>query len=85
MLDKIISFSLRNRVVVAILALLIVVAGCFVASRMETDVFPDLNAPTVAVMTEAGGMAPEEVAPVSSNLAVAASNSSTVVNLKSPI
>ena len=61
MLDKIISFSLRNRVVVAILALLIVVAGCFVASRMETDVFPDLNAPTVAVMTEAGGMAPEEV------------------------
>ncbi len=61
MLDRIISFSLRNRVAVAVLAFVIVVVGCFVASRMETDVFPDLNAPTVAVMTEAGGMAPEEV------------------------
>lgn len=61
MLDKIISFSLRNRILIAALAIIIVVAGSFVASRMEVDVFPDLNATTVVVMTEAPGMAAEEV------------------------
>lgn len=61
MLDKIISFSLRNRVLIAVVAVVIAVAGSYIASRMEVDVFPDLNAPTVAVMTEAPGMAAEEV------------------------
>lgn len=61
MLDKIISFSLRNRVLIAVVAVVIAVGGSYIASRMEVDVFPDLNAPTVAVMTEAPGMAAEEV------------------------
>lgn len=61
MLDRIISFSLRNRALIAVLALVAIVAGCYVTSRMEVDVFPDLNAPTVAVMTESPGMASEEV------------------------
>jgi len=61
MLNKIIKFSLDNRLIVMIAALLIVAGGCWVTSTMEVDVFPDLNAPTVVVMTEAKGMAPEEV------------------------
>lgn len=61
MLDRIISFSLRNRLLVALAAAVIIAAGCISISRMEVDVFPDLNAPTVTIMTEAGGMAAEEV------------------------
>ncbi len=61
MLDRIIRFSLDNRVVVLVGAVLLMLAGVYTASRMEVDVFPDLNAPTVVVMTEAAGMAPEEV------------------------
>lgn len=61
MLDKIISFSLRHRILITVIAAILVVGGCFLASRMEVDVFPDLNAPTVTVMTEAPGMAAEEV------------------------
>ena len=61
MLDRIISFSLKNRITIAVIAVMLVVAGCWVTSRMEVDVFPDLNAPTVVVMTEAPGMAAEEV------------------------
>ena len=61
MLNKIIQTALHNRLAVLIVGVLIVLTGIFVVQKMEVDVFPDLNAPTVVVMTEAGGMAPEEV------------------------
>lgn len=61
MLDKIISYSLHNRIVVLFAAMILFVAGIFVSINTEVDVFPDLNAPTVVVMTEANGMAAEEV------------------------
>ena len=61
MLNKIIHFSLHNRAVVLVAALLLLLGGFYTAKNMEIDVFPDLNAPTVVVMTEANGMASEEV------------------------
>ena len=61
MLNKIIRFSLNNRLVVLVASILLMLAGTYTATNMEVDVFPDLNAPTVVVMTEAKGMAPEEV------------------------
>lgn len=61
MLNKIISFSLHNRPVILFFSLLLMIMGCWTAWKMEVDVFPDLNAPTVVVMTEAKGMAAEEV------------------------
>lgn len=61
MLNKIIQFSLNNRLVVLIGAVLLLIGGLYTAKNMEIDVFPDLNAPTVVIMTEANGMAPEEV------------------------
>lgn len=61
MLNKIIRFSLNNRMVVLVASVLLMLAGTYTATNMEVDVFPDLNAPTVVVMTEAKGMAPEEV------------------------
>lgn len=61
MLNNIISFSLHNRPVILFFSVLLMVVGIWTACKMEVDVFPDLNAPTVVVMTEAQGMASEEV------------------------
>ena len=61
MLNKIIAFSLRNRALVVLATLILIIGGCWTAKHMEVDVFPDLNAPTVVIMTEAKGMAAEEV------------------------
>lgn len=61
MLNKIIQYSLHNRLLVMIAAIALLIWGSITAHDMEVDVFPDLNAPTVVVMTEAQGMAPEEV------------------------
>ncbi len=61
MINRIIKYSLDNRLIVLALSLLLVIAGSYTASRMEVDVFPDLTAPTVVVMTEAQGLAAEEV------------------------
>ena len=61
MLNKIIQLSLRNRVVVIILAGLLLLAGTTVLLRMEVDIFPDLNAPTVVVMTEAPDLHPKRL------------------------
>ena len=61
MLNKIIYYSLHNRLVVLVCAVLLMIAGTYTAFHTDVDVFPDLNAPTVVVMTEANGMAPEEV------------------------
>ena len=61
MLNKIIHFSLNNRLTVLILTAVILIAGTITLIRTDVDIFPDLNAPTVVVMTEAPGFAPEDV------------------------
>lgn len=61
MLNNIIRFSLRNRLAVLLAAVLLMLCGIYTTRQAEIDVFPDLNAPTVVVMTEANGMAAEEV------------------------
>lgn len=61
MLNKIIRFSLQNRLLVLVASVLLLIGGTYTAFHTEVDVFPDLNAPTVVVMTEANGMAAEEV------------------------
>ena len=61
MLNKIIQFSLHNRLLILVASVLLIVGGTYTAFHTEVDVFPDLNAPTVVVMTEANGMAAEEV------------------------
>ncbi|MDD6132390.1 MAG: efflux RND transporter permease subunit [Bacteroidales bacterium] len=61
MLNKIIRFSLQNRILILILSCLMLIGGTIITINTEVDVFPDLNAPTVVVMTEAPGFDPEEV------------------------
>lgn len=61
MLNKIIGFSLQNRILVLVASVLLLIGGTYTATHTEVDVFPDLNAPTVVIMTEANGMAAEEV------------------------
>src|SRR5881396_952868 len=61
MLNKIIQWSIKNRLIVVIGAVILLVYGGIVALRAPVDVFPDLTAPTVTILTESHGMAPEEV------------------------
>lgn len=61
MLNRIIDFSLHNRFLVIVASALLIMGGGYTASNMEVDVFPDLTAPTVVVLTESHGMAPEDV------------------------
>ena len=61
MLNKIIHGSLTNRVIVIYMTALILILGVYITLKIPVDVFPDLTAPTVTILTEAHGMAPEEV------------------------
>lgn len=61
MLNQLIAWSLRNRVLVLAITGLMLVGGAWIAYRMPVDVFPDLTAPTVTILAEAHGMAPEEI------------------------
>ena len=61
MLNKILEISLNNRVVILFVAILLSIGGLYVAKNMNVDVFPDLTAPTVTILTEAHGMESEEV------------------------
>jgi Cu/Ag efflux pump CusA len=61
MLNKIIMFSISNKFFILLCAVVLIVFGLRTAKNMDVDVFPDLTAPTVVVMTDAHGMAGEEV------------------------
>jgi Cu/Ag efflux pump CusA len=61
MFDKLILFSLQKRLIVLLSAILLIVFGTYLAIDLPVDVFPDLTAPTVTIMTEAHGMVAEEV------------------------
>jgi Cu/Ag efflux pump CusA len=61
MLNHIIAFSLKNRILVMLAAVGLIVYGTYQLRQMPVDVFPDLNRPTVSILTEAPGLAPEEV------------------------
>lgn len=60
MLNKIIHFSLQNRLLVLVASILLLIGGTYTAFHTEVDVFPDLNAPTVVVMTEAEAWLPKK-------------------------
>lgn len=61
MLNRIIRYSLDNRAMTLFVTGLLLIWGCYSIVKSDVDIFPDLNAPTVVVMTEAAGLAPEEV------------------------
>ncbi len=61
MFGRLVEASLANRLIVLAVSAVLLLYGAVTLTRMPVDVFPDLNRPTVALMTEAGGMAPEEV------------------------
>ena len=61
MVNRIILFSLKNRFLILLGSLLMIVGGLWIGNRMDIDVFPDLTAPTVVIMTDCNGMAPEEI------------------------
>ncbi|MFC2083702.1 efflux RND transporter permease subunit [Bacteroidota bacterium] len=61
MLDKLMHISLNNRLMILAATVTIIIGGLFITTKLPIDVFPDLTAPTVTIMTEAHGMAPEEV------------------------
>ncbi|MBC7541204.1 MAG: efflux RND transporter permease subunit, partial [Candidatus Sericytochromatia bacterium] len=61
MIDAILRFALKNRLLVVVAAILLLIYGGIVIQKMPVDVFPDLNRPTVTIMSEAAGLAPEEV------------------------
>lgn len=60
-IDNIIRFSLKNRLVILLGSVLLIIGGIYSSGKMDVDVFPDLTAPTVVIMTDAQGMATEEV------------------------
>ena len=61
MLNKIIAFALKNRLLVVVFSLLLALSGTYVAKQMPIDVLPNLNRPMVVIMTEAHAMVPEDV------------------------
>ena len=61
MINRIIHFSLNNRIIIIVCTAVLLIWGTLTLVRTEVDIFPDLNAPTVTVMTECSGLAPEEV------------------------
>ena len=61
MLNKIIKFSLNNRLLVMLAVILVAIGGIYSTKNIEVDVFPDLTMPTVVILTDAHNMAPEEV------------------------
>ncbi|MCC6322411.1 MAG: efflux RND transporter permease subunit, partial [Phycisphaerales bacterium] len=84
MLNWIIRSSLNNRVLVVIAALLVSVYGAWITLKTPTDVLPDLNRPVVTIMTEAAGLAPEEVeAQVTYNIETAVNGSPGVERVRS--